>query len=328
MLFLTPRKTRKRRHFAMCYNNPGEAIDPDNTSNTAGGANLPPATSQEPNSSVSTPPADAEVLPKYSSDSNDLPISELLEKYPELKDSTSLTKYKTVKELLEGHQNLDSKIGTMISLPKEDASEEEKALAYDKIYKKLGKPENIDGYELSKEVPDGTILNEELQVNFAKTALDLHLTKDQAQKLQAFHNASMKSILDSYNKNAEIEAETNVSTQIASLKETWGAEYKTKTQIAMNTAKSLLSKETLEYLDKTGLGNNSKFIQDFYNISKKFESDTLPIKPETFNTETELATLEADALKLRKDPDLSRSPEKLKKLKELSTRIGEIKFGN
>ena len=40
----------------------------------------------------------------------------------------------------------------MINLPGDDASDEEKKIAMDKIFQKLGKPESADNYELNKDV--------------------------------------------------------------------------------------------------------------------------------------------------------------------------------
>jgi len=258
--------------------------------------------------------------------SDNTPIETLFKQYPEYKDTNTINKYKTVKDLLEGHKELSSKIGDMISLPKEDASEEEKTAALEKIYHKLGKPESPDKYELSNDVPEGLQLNENLQKNFKDMAHKIHLTKSQATALQDFHNNSISEILSLHNTNTELENEKSVEIQVKELKNVWGSEFKTRTQVAINTSKQLLSAETLEYLDKTGLGNNANFIKDFYNISKQFSGDKAPILPTIVDDENNLAALETECLTLRKDSTLKNDKVKQARLKDLTERRAAIKY--
>lgn len=279
----------------------------------------PPGDSTPTTPPVAPTPTEPAIKIQYS---NETPISTLFEQFPEYKEDATINKYKTVGEFLKGHKELNSKLGTMIALPKETATEEEKTEILNKIYQQLGKPEKPDGYELSKDVPEGLQLNEQLQATFKETAHKLNLTAAQAKGLQDFHNSAMKELLT----DSAISAEKDATIQVAELKTTWGADYKDRTQIAINTAKQLLSAETLAYLDKTGLGNNANFVKDFYKISSKFSGEKPLINPGNPSPENDAASLEAEARKLRRDPDFARDKTKQQRLNEINQRRAELLY--
>ena len=269
------------------------------------------------------PPVDEIVKLKYS---DDTPVETFLSQFPEYKDNKTITRYKSVGDLLKGLTELDSKIGTMVSLPGENASEEEKTAAFDKIFQKLGKPVSSDSYDLSENVPEGLEFNADLQKTFKEFAHKNNFTTEQAKAAQEFWNNQMGTTMEQHQRNQLIAGETNAETQVTELKTNWGSEYKTRTQIALNTAKQLLSQDTLIYLDETGLGNNAKFIQDFYNISKKFSGDGPPKDPMNFGDEDSFDSLSSESLKIKSEKNWQNDPMKVKRVKELDTRRAELLY--
>lgn len=311
-------------------NNGGGGTPPGTDPNSgANPTNNPPAGNPgTPNPNPGTPdPANSnnseDFKVKYG---DDTPLDALLEQFPEFKGNKTLARYKNVGEMIKGFTELDSKVGTMISLPDKDASEEEKSAALDKIYQKLGKPESADKYELPAEVPEGLQFNETLQKKYKDFAHKNNFTAAQAKAAQDFWNQELGETLKEFSANQRIAEETNLSEQVSSLKAAWGSEYKTRTQIAVNTTRSLLSKETRDFLDKTGLGNNANFIKDMYDISKKFSGDSTPItggnniQGETYDT------LTSEAMKIKQDPIWQNDPVKRDRIKYLDTRRAELKY--
>jgi len=335
---------RKRGMLLWAYNNPpGDGNNPGD----GGGGTDPGSGGGEPNppgegapGDGNTPPADDKGTGGTGDNSDsgdsddslnikygdDTPIDKFLEAYPQFKDNGSIKRYKNVGELLKGFTELDSKMGNMIALPGEDASDEEKNAAMDKIFQKLGKPESADKYELSSDVPDGLQFNEELQKDFKQFAHENNFTAAQAAAAQKFWNDKMGTTLEEHQRNQRIAEETNAQTQAKELKGMWGSEYKTRTQIAINTAKSLLSQDMLDYLDETGLGNNAKFIRDMYNISKKFSGDGPPKGPGGGGGGEDYDSLTSEAMSIKKEKDWHLDPVKKKRVQEIDTKRAELRF--
>ncbi len=105
-------------------------------------------------------------------------------------ESTSkiLGRFKSVGSLGKSYAHLLKKQSGTMSLPDENASDEDKATALGAVFTKLGKPETAEGYELTKpdDLPEGMVWSEDMAKSFAEAAHKLHLTKAQAKGLAAF----------------------------------------------------------------------------------------------------------------------------------------------
>ena len=69
----------------------------------------------------------------------------------ELRDINALKDFKTPADLAKSYVNTKEKIGSMVSIPGEDADVETRS----KFYTRIGRPENIDGYDFEPQAVEG-----------------------------------------------------------------------------------------------------------------------------------------------------------------------------
>lgn len=272
------------------------------------------------------PPAD--VPPSGNDDlsfrySDNTPMSEFLKEYPQYSENPNFNKYKTVKAFAEGHESLISKLGTTVELPGEDATPEQLS----EFYNKLGRPETPDKYEFEDKLPEGWTISEALDTEYRGLAHEIGLTPKQAQQLRTFYNTAVETAHTNNSKEVQTRLAQDHEVNVEKIKEIWGADYKAKTRIAMNTAKGILSQDTLDYLDATGLGNSATFVKDFYELSKRFSGDGPPIdnggtppQPRT------LEIMESEAMQILRTPGWENDPELKRKYGELTQQRADILY--
>ena len=138
--------------------------------------------------------------------------------------------WKNPEDVVTGYRNLEKLLGSnnKIAMPGEDASNEDWA----SFYNKLGRPEEVSGYELN--APDGMEIDKSLQDWFANTAHEAGLTVNQAQGLFEKWNELTGSKTQELEKSAQVESEI----QMNELKQEWGRAFEEKTQMARNAVRS------------------------------------------------------------------------------------------
>tara|TARA_R100000700_G_C3179475_1_gene156099 strand:+ start:4398 stop:5219 length:822 start_codon:yes stop_codon:yes gene_type:complete len=98
----------------------------------------------------------------------------------ELKDINALKDFKTAADLAKSYVNTKEKIGSMVTIPGDDADGETRA----KFYNRIGRPETIDGYDFAPKAVEGlegvTAVNDANVKAFKEKAHELGLTKKQA----------------------------------------------------------------------------------------------------------------------------------------------------
>lgn len=179
--------------------------------------------------------------------------------------------FKQFKEPKEAWDKLDVLLkteGKAVTIPDEKATDDEKA----KFFAKLGRPENPDGYELTKpaDLPESVPYDPVVETEYKKFAHSINLTKDQAAKLHTWYYGLAKN-------GAELMEKAQVES-IDALKAKWGAKYDGNTKIAYlafekfaGDAKNLLSEATV---GNTRLGDHPQFIETFYKLGLETMDDT------------------------------------------------------
>lgn len=279
-----------------------------------------------------TPSDNPEGQPQGNPSSNDdltfrysdtTPMTEFLKEYPQYAENPNFNKYKTVKDFAEGHESLISKLGTTISMPGENATQEQ----LNDFYNKLGRPEAPDKYEFEDKLPEGWKINEELDTEYRGLAHSIGLTAKQAQELRAFYNTAVETAHTNNTKEVQERLAKDHEVNVGKIKEMWGADYKAKTTIALNTAKSVLSQDTLDYLDATGLGNNATFVKDFYELSKRFSGDTMPVDGDGGPVQPRtIEIMESEAMKILRTPGWENDPALKRKYAELTQQRADILY--
>jgi len=161
--------------------------------------------------------------------------------------------------------------GSMVTIPGKDAKPEEVAA----FYSKLGRPENVDGYKITKpaDLPEGIPYDPAIEAEFKKFAHAQNLTAAQAESLYGWYYGLVK------NGHASEQArlEKAQGEAIDKLKTDWGAKFDGNKEIAIRAFKTFGNEETAALLDKqvdgVKLGDHPAFIKLFHSIGTKIMDD-------------------------------------------------------
>lgn len=175
----------------------------------------------------------------------------------ELQDNERLNQFNNFGELGKSFLELEGRLGKSVVIPGEDATDEERA-AY---RKRIGVPEKTDEYKFTKtQLPDGLRYDEALEASFTQRALKAGLTAAQADEL--FQWQTEATVQSHKDRQADMAREAEASFQ--KLRDKFGtstAEELALTNRFLQTAASTFGPELAKKIEKSGLGNDTEFIQ-------------------------------------------------------------------
>ena len=253
--------------------------------------------------------------------SDQTPMTEFLKEYPQYANNQNFTKYTNVKDFLAGHESLVSRLGNTITLPNETSTKED----YDKFYAKLGRPETPEAYKFEDKLPEGFEIDKNLDQDYRKLAYDIGLSSAQAQKLRAFYNTAVETAYTNNQKEVQTRLAENHDKNVRAIKDMWGADYQAKTKIAVQTARNILSQQTLDYLDATGLGDNASLVKDFYELSKRLQGDSRQLEGQGY-TPPSLEDLESESFKILRTPNWQNDPALKRKYEQLTQQRADMLY--
>ena len=103
----------------------------------------------------------------------------------EIRDHKSLAHFTDVGAMAKSLVNAQSMIGAdKIAIPGKHATDED----WGEVWRKLGRPDTPDGYELVNEMPEGIEQNDDMLNWFRNTAHEIGMTPTQAQKMLGRYN--------------------------------------------------------------------------------------------------------------------------------------------
>lgn len=189
----------------------------------------------------------------------------------DLQGNEKLTQFKTIGEMGKAFLDRDGKLQNAVFIPGKDAPAEEVAA----FYTKIGRPENVDGYKITKpaDLPEGVPYDPAIEAEFKKFAHAENLTASQAEKLYGWYYDLVK------NGHASEQArlEKAQGEAIDKLKTDWGAKFDGNKEIAVRAFKTFGNEETASLLDKqvdgVKLGDHPAFIKWFHSIGVKIMDD-------------------------------------------------------
>ena len=254
--------------------------------------------------------------------SDSTPMSDFFRDYPQYAQNPNFNKYKTVKAFAEGHEALLSKLGTAVNIPNQYSTQEQ----INEFYNKLGRPETPEAYEFQDKLPEGWEIDQQLDKDYRSLAHEIGLTATQAQKLRAFYNTAVETAYNNNQKEVQTRLAESHDKNVAAIKEMWGGDYQAKTKIAMNTARQVLSQDTLDYLDATGLGNNANIVRDFYELSKRLSGQSGLVDGDGYRPAPTVETMEAEAMKILRTPGWQNDPALKRKYEELTQQRADILY--
>lgn len=189
---------------------------------------------------------------------------------PELKDNPALKNFKSIADLAKSHVEVQKFVGApdKVIVPKADAPAEEKAA----FFNKLGRPEKADGYKMPEiAAPAGTSPEELTKVTtrFLGKFHELGLTQDQASALyKDYMEYSGGQVNDVTTKRA-----MDVQKGMETLKTEWGGDFDKKINLAKVAVKEFGGQPLVDWMNTTGLGDDTNFMRLFANIGAKLMED-------------------------------------------------------
>ena len=162
---------------------------------------------------------------------------------PEIKDSGSLKRFKSVEDLATAYLSAEKAIGgNKITIPDQHGTDED----WKKVYQKLGLPEAEDKYE----VKFGDQFDKDFAADFKKTAFASGILPKQAQKLIEWYEAKNKGFVEA----AATAQGTAVAEQTSKLKAKYGQAYEQEVGKAKAVLQHHGSKELVDFLNQTKIG--------------------------------------------------------------------------
>lgn len=249
-------------------------------------------------------------------------MADFLKEYPQYANNKNFTKYNNVKDFMAGHESLVSHLGNSISIPNETSTQDD----WNSFYDKLGRPASPADYKFEDKLPEGLTIDEGLDKSYRTLAHEIGLTGTQAQKLRAFYNSAVEAAYLGNQKEVQTRLAEAHGNNVREIKQMWGGDYQAKTKIAMQTARSVLSQDTLDYLDATGLGNNAKLVADFYELSKRLQGDNRIIDGDYNYEGPTLESMESEAFKILRTPNWQNDPALKRKYEQLTQQRADILY--
>lgn len=188
----------------------------------------------------------------------------------DMRTNESLLKFKEHGQagLAQGYTQLQSKIGSMVSIPGENATDAERL----EFNQKLGTPAKPEDYEIPTEnMPADVKLSDPMIAAFRNEAMRLGITKTQFAGLvrfQATQVGEQQKALDTSTQAARDEG-------VATIKGEWGQAYDEKLQLAQTAAAKFGGDAFKQFLNDSGLGDNPHFLRTFAAIGKAMSEHEL-----------------------------------------------------
>lgn len=136
----------------------------------------------------------------------------------EIRGHKSLEHIQDVGALAKSYVNAQSMIGAdKVAIPGKHATDED----WGEVYRRLGRPDSPEGYELTNEMPEGAVAVDEMLDGFRGAAHDAGLSPQQAQKLLGWYNGFLGEMTQGDESQA---AQARLDTELE-LKKEYGSAY-------------------------------------------------------------------------------------------------------
>ena len=193
-----------------------------------------------------------------------------------LKSNEMLAKNATIGDLSQTFLDLHGKSEKAIYLPEENATEDEKTA----FYLKLGRPENVEGYQFEKVTLPDRFKGMENQMSadekaFKEVAFKIGLNKTQAEQVYSWYFTRLSETDKSLTK-LETDFQEDTKKQLHKL---WGDKATENTELAMRAAAKIgeiagVQEQFSQYIDTPGIGNDPIWIRVFAAIDQAMSEDT------------------------------------------------------
>lgn len=186
---------------------------------------------------------------------------------PELQEDASLKSIADVSALAKSYIHAQKLVGAdKIPLPGKHATEDD----WKTVYHKLGLPKKQEEYSL--ELKPGSVVDKDFLEKFKEAAYTSNVLPAQAQKLIDWMDNATKTTMEESVKQSKLKAEEEIS----GLRKEWGEAFDKNVSLARRALAKFADKETMAYLDSTGLGNDVRVIKLLSKAGELLKEDTVP----------------------------------------------------
>lgn len=215
---------------------------------------------------------------------------------PALRESKSLARFQNPEASFKAYLEAEKALGSRVAIPGEKATAEERAT----FYNRLGRPESADKYDISAtKVPENIPVDKEFQTAALAKMHESGLTQTQASGLYDFY---MQHAVGNVTSSAK-EVENKRAANKLELQKEYGKDYDGNMKLAYQAVKKFGGQPILDWLDKSGLGDNPNIARLFVNIGKALGEDIASGSGDGgFNKGKQTEAL-AEIEKIKKDPE-------------------------
>lgn len=189
----------------------------------------------------------------------------LLSESADLQNDQILNQFKTREDALRAVGEMKRYADARVKIPDETSTPEDT----EKFYNRLGRPENPDGYEITK--PETIPVDEDAIKRFKTKAFEIGLTKKQTEAIASDYFANIgetqKKILADY--------EAGVNQQLEVLRGRWGDDFEKNKAQAINAFNHFAPDTLKATVEREGWGNNPDFVELFHRIGVATAEDVL-----------------------------------------------------
>ena len=173
-----------------------------------------------------------------------------------------------------------------------DLTEEDRARAY----KRLGRPETHEGYDLADIVP--TNYNQGLIEDFKKQAYENGMSNEGVRKMAEWYKNVELAQQEAIQKSRQIQADHH----LLELRKEFGSKFDQEVNHARKALDAYTDKDFKQYMDDTGLGNHPALVKAFAKIGRELSEDRLVQSDTAARLSRDDSTRRSEILRLRSDP--------------------------
>ena len=185
------------------------------------------------------------------------------------KEEKSLQNFANMDDFVKSYLHSQKLVGSeKINVPNKYATDED----WKEVYKKLGTPENADGYKY--DLPEDHRIEDDTLKSFSNEAVKLGLLPHQAQGIMKYYNSVINEGMNDQTAQMNVAHEESVK----ELRKEYGATFDRQIQSAKNLAHATLGKEFVTdtiLQDGSRLGDNPQVIKAFVNLANKLSEDVM-----------------------------------------------------
>ena len=185
------------------------------------------------------------------------------------KEEKSLQNFSNMDDFVKSYLHSQKLVGSeKISVPNKYATDQD----WKEVYKKLGTPENADGYKY--DLPEDHRIEDDVLKNFSNEAVKLGLLPHQANGIMKYYN----NLIDKGMNDQTAQMKVSQEESEKELRKEYGATFDRQIQSAKNLAHSTLGKEFVTdtlLQDGSRLGDNPTLIKAFVNLANKLSEDVM-----------------------------------------------------